>query len=1087
MAGSQVESVLHYLHHLLKSRGAPSEDRHLLERFVARRDEDAFAELVARHGPLVYGVCRRVLRDAHDAEDVFQATFLVLVRKAASIRKPESLSCFLHGVAYRLAIKAKAEADKRREHERRAAPMRETEEIDLSWREVRALIDEELQRLPEKQRLPLLLCYLEGLTQDEAARRLDWPRGTLKRRLEGGRERLRIRLTRRGVTLGAGLFAVALTESVVKGAVPLILREATVRTSMQFTTGAVAVTRAALLAKGVLQTMLTAKLKVGAMVILMLGCAATAVGLVSQQAPSAKQPENKAEAPAQPRPAENKHVRKDRHGDPLPEGAIARLGTVCLRHQSMVSSAVFSRDGKTAIVGDGDGNIVYWDIATGREVRRLQRVPGTVYALAITADGKTLASGVWGQVLLWDVATGKLLSKAPVNNDAIQQMLFTPDCKTLALCYQGDTISLWDVADSKKLHELKGHTGKIACMAFSPDGKTLASGSWKDPHIRLWDVVTGKEKLHFTTNGRDVLSLAYSPDGKTLAATPNLAGLAFFDPDTGKKLRKGNYGGLLALEYAPDGKTLLGIEDCRVHVLDAASGKHLRKFDAPKRTMSGLTLSRDGKMAATFWGGSHTFDLWDVASGKLLHPDAGHRHWVTSLAFSADGQTVFSAAGISEFALRVWDARTGEPRFQLDDNFNGVQGLALAPDGKILAACGYNDLTIRLWDLASRKEVRSFKGHTSVIDSLAWSADGKMLVSGCHSDMSIRVWDAATGKQRRVIEYQAVWPCGIALSADGRVVAAGGYQDGTIHLWEADTGKELRSIATPHQMVYALAFSPDGSALASGGMQAGIHLWDATTGRLLRRWETPQSHLGHLAFSRNGRMLVSGHGDARVRLWEVATGKERTCLVGHRSNIRAVAFAPDGRRVASGSDDTTILVWDATGGACSDAALSAKQLQALWADLIGTDAGRAYRAMWQMALSPKRVLPFLAERLHPITPLDERQQKQVERLLADLDKESFTARQQAEMELEKMGPAIESALRKALEGKPSLEVRRRIETVLEKVAGWSGERLRTLRALEAIEHMNTSEARRLVEALASGTPRAWLTEEARKSRKRMDG
>jgi hypothetical protein len=116
--------------------------------------------------------------------------------------------------------------------------------------------------------------------------------------------------------------------------------------------------------------------------------------------------------------------------------------------------------------------------------------------------------------------------------------------------------------------------------------------------------------------------------------------------------------------------------------------------------------------------------------------------------------------------------------------------------------------------------------------------------------------------------------------------------------------------------------------------------------------------------------------------------------------------------------------------------------------------------------------------LCPIAQLDAKQQKQVERLLADLDKESFTARQRAEMELEKMGPAIEPALRKALEGK-SLEVRRRIEKVLEKVVGWSGERLRTLRAPEAIEHMNTPEARRLLESLSSGMPRAWLTEEAR--------
>jgi DNA-directed RNA polymerase specialized sigma24 family protein len=109
MANSQAEHVLRQLHDLLESGGAPPDDGRLLQRFVAQRDQDAFAELVARHGPLVLGLCRRVLRDAHDAEDVFQATFLVLAKKAAAIRKPESLSCWLHGVAYRLAVKARTE------------------------------------------------------------------------------------------------------------------------------------------------------------------------------------------------------------------------------------------------------------------------------------------------------------------------------------------------------------------------------------------------------------------------------------------------------------------------------------------------------------------------------------------------------------------------------------------------------------------------------------------------------------------------------------------------------------------------------------------------------------------------------------------------------------------------------------------------------------------------------------------------------------------------------------------------------------------------------------------------------------------
>jgi hypothetical protein len=148
MGDSRSGRVLWHLHRWLGSAATPADDGGLLERFVLQRDEEAFAELVSRHGPLVFGLCRRLLGNLQDAEDVFQATFLVLARKAATIRKPESLSCFLHGVAYRLALKSRTEANKRRIHERQAAPPDEGAETDLSWREVRGWLDEELQRLP---------------------------------------------------------------------------------------------------------------------------------------------------------------------------------------------------------------------------------------------------------------------------------------------------------------------------------------------------------------------------------------------------------------------------------------------------------------------------------------------------------------------------------------------------------------------------------------------------------------------------------------------------------------------------------------------------------------------------------------------------------------------------------------------------------------------------------------------------------------------------------------------------------------------------------------------------------------------------
>ena len=431
----------------------------------------------------------------------------------------------------------------------------------------------------------------------------------------------------------------------------------------------------------------------------------------------------------------------------------------------------------------------------------------------------------------------------------------------------------------------------------------------------------------------------------------------------------------------------------------------------------------------------------------------------------------------------MWDARTGERQFEIGSNPNSVHRVVLAPDGTLLAACGYNDNTIRLWDIAGRKEVRVFKGHKAPsIDSISWSADAKTIASASRGDRSLRIWDAATGKQRWEKAINADWSAVVALSPDGKTVAVGGYANGMIRLWLVETGKELGSIKAPQQFVYTLAFSPDGSTLISGGLSGIIHLWEPATGRLLTQWDTKTGWTSELALSRDGRTVVSGHNDGSVRVWEVATGKERACFQGHLGGVRAVAISRDGRSIASGSEDTTALVWDATTGAYPDVVLSAEQLQTLWRDLKDADAGPAYRALWQMALAPKRALPLLAEHLRPVAPLDRAGQKQVDRLLGDLDSDRFAVRQKAEDELEKIGPIVEPALRKALESKPSLEVRRRIEAVLAKLAN---EHLRLSRALEAIEHMNTSEARRLVESLANGAPQAWLTEEARAARKRL--
>ncbi len=222
------------LRHIRKLLAVPSArelpDQQLLERFIHRHDEVAFETLIQRHGPLVLGLCRRVLHHEHDAEDAFQATFLVLAQKAGSIRKLGSVSSWLYGVANRIAAKARMNAAKRRSHENRAESLPTGEPAeDVNWRELRSVLDEELQRLPEKYRAPLVLCYLEGKTQDEAARELDWTAGSVKGRLERGRDALRVRLSRRGVTLSVALLTTMLTR---KATVQAALLDTTVRTAM---------------------------------------------------------------------------------------------------------------------------------------------------------------------------------------------------------------------------------------------------------------------------------------------------------------------------------------------------------------------------------------------------------------------------------------------------------------------------------------------------------------------------------------------------------------------------------------------------------------------------------------------------------------------------------------------------------------------------------------------------------------------------------------------------------------------------------------------------------------------------------------
>jgi RNA polymerase sigma factor (sigma-70 family) len=212
---------------------APRSDRELLDRFHRLQDQEAFEQLVRRHGPMVLNVCRRILVHAHDAEDAFQATFLVLVRKAGSLRNPELLANYLYGVAYRVARKARTRIARQSQCERQAKFMpAEDVYFDLGWQELRVVLDQELQHLPTKYQAPLVLCYFEGLSNEEAARRLGWPTGSISYRLAKGRELLRQRLSRRDKAFTAELLGSFLLAQVAAEQVPDELLRTTVSAAL---------------------------------------------------------------------------------------------------------------------------------------------------------------------------------------------------------------------------------------------------------------------------------------------------------------------------------------------------------------------------------------------------------------------------------------------------------------------------------------------------------------------------------------------------------------------------------------------------------------------------------------------------------------------------------------------------------------------------------------------------------------------------------------------------------------------------------------------------------------------------------------
>jgi RNA polymerase sigma factor (sigma-70 family) len=1144
--------VLHYLGRICQAPGsADLTDAELLERFLAHREETAFALLVQRYGPMVLGVSQRVLGNADSAEDVFQATFLVLVRQAASIRKKQSVASWLYGVAQRIAARARGQAAGRAAArlywERRSVEMARKEPLDeLTWQELRTVLDEEIGRLPEKYRAPLVLCYFKGCSHDQAAQELGWPKRSLTSRVCRGRELLRKQLVRRGIALSAGALASALCEKAAGATVGARLTINTVQAVTNAVTGKTTgagcfSARATILAEEAMK----GNLGIGSKFVLLamvLGLAAGGAGLAGYGLADKTQPgqpdamplatakqivtgEGKKDAPAL----------NDLFGDPLPEGALARLGTVRFRLGSSIYRMALSPDGQTAVAVAGNAQTQWWDVATGKAIRRIDwKEGGGGRVIAYSPDGRLVASVQdHGTLHLWDAATGKRLAKLELKMNFAFSLGFSPDSTVLAVgggaatygsvekSKSNSIIALWqwDGSSLKPLWEaapdfqapLGPRSHHILSLAFSPDGKHLATGGGNNSLIRIWNAAEGKEIRQFKASGTQVGALAFSPTSNALASGSGDGALALWNPASATKLWENKQPGeVRALAFAPDGKTLAvggGPEYGWFHgrqndpflvLLDADTGKDSRPLAIARDSVASVGFSKDGKVLAAGLGGALRF--WDGTTGKERSVVAGHENWISAVAVSEDGQVAVTAGG--DGLVILWDLATGKEKQRLKGHLGEVRGGAFVPGGKLLASAS-TDQTVRLWDLATGKEVRVFHASPGgFVYALAVSQDGKMLAAGDYLNGSLHVWNLATGQLMHkmvVTEQSGHGIMRLAFSPDGKVLVVGETvlnakdqrpAQSLIILLDAVKGKKLREFPAHTHAVLSLAISPDGTVLASTGWSdKTIKCWDLELGKKILELPCASGN-GVATFSADGKILAwAGSPPDGIVLWEMASKKVRHKFIGHpdyASYSNSLAFSSDGKRLVTSCSDTTGLVWDVTGlrGSTKPLALAPDKLTLLWKSLASADAAEAGQALWALAADPKQAVPFIAERLRGLPAAD---RGRMQKLLAELDSKDFKVRQAAQKELHAFGKLAEPALRDGLARKASLEVRQRIEKLLEKREDpiLAPEVLQVLRAIEVLEHAGSPEARLALEQFAKQTTDDYYRQEARAAALRL--